>query len=354
MWLLAKRTAVVLSTALLFAVVSAFIYASRWVLTIFLFAIFVADLLHPLVSRVYLWRKVSRDSRTIAILEVYAVVGAIIVLLALLVGPRIGNEVQRLGATLPALLEKVNSGQIVRQLGAKHGWSYDTQIRLQNVVSLHRSGVLSVEDQIGEYLAALAQNAIWFVLIPILTFFFLKDGRAFADELAAMVKQRRPQRFLQGIFEDLNEMVAHYVRAQLVLAGLALVFYMLVFWLMRLPYSFALGSIAGILEFIPVVGPAIAAVVVLGVCFLETYSHLFAVVLVLGAWRVVQDYLITPHIMKSNLKMHPLAAIFAVLVGGEVGGVVGVYLSIPIMAGLRILWTSWKHYSEVQPAARRP
>jgi predicted PurR-regulated permease PerM len=354
MWLLAKRTAVVLSTALLFAVVSAFIYASRWVLTIFLFAIFVADLLHPLVSHLYHWKKLSRGSRTIAILEVYAMLGVVTVLLVLLVGPRIGNEVQRLGATLPALLEKVNSGQIARQLGAKHGWSYETQLHLQNVISLHRRGVLSVEDRIGEYLAALAQNAIWFVLIPILAFFFLKDGRAFADELAAMVKQRRPQRFLQGILEDLNEMVAHYVRAQLALTGLALVFYMLVFWLMRLPYSFALSSIAGILEFIPIVGPATAAVVVLGVCFLETYSHLFAVVLVLGAWRVVQDYLITPHIMKSNLKMHPLAAIFAVLVGGEVGGVVGVYLSIPIMAGLRILWTSWKQYSEVQPAARRP
>jgi predicted PurR-regulated permease PerM len=163
-----------------------------------------------------------------------------------------------------------------------------------------------------------------------------------------MAERRKSQRLLRNVFEDLNEMVTHYVRTQLVLAGLALMVYTFVFWLMRLPYSFALSSIAGILEFIPVVGPAGAAVVVLGVSFLAGYNHLVIVIIFLGCWRIVQDYVISPQLMRSNLEIHPLAVIFAVLVGAELGGVVGVYLSIPIVASLRIFWRTWQRYSEMR------
>lgn len=348
MWLLAKRTAVVLATALLFAAAAAFVYASRWVFIAFLFAIFFAGLLQPLVVRIQAWRKVSRGSRTIAILEVYAAGVVIIVVAALLVGPRIGDEIRRLGAALPTLLERVNSGSIVRQLAANRGWSYETQVRLEDVLLRHRDVVLSLEGKFGIYIAAFAQNLIWFVLIPILAIFFLKDGPTFADAIVKMAERRKSQRLLRTVFEDLNEMVTHYVRTQLVLAGLALIVYTLVFWLLRLPYSFALSSIAGILEFIPVVGPAAAVVVVLGVSFLAGYNHLVIVIIFLGCWRIIQDYVISPQLMKSNLKMHPLAVIFAVLVGGELGGVVGVYLSIPIMASLRIFWRTWQRYWEIR------
>jgi predicted PurR-regulated permease PerM len=352
MWLLAKRTAVVLATALVFAAAAAFVYASRWVFIAFLFAIFFADLLQPVVEQIQSWTKISRGSRAIAILEVYAIGAILIVVAGLVVGPRIGDEIRRLGAALPGLLDKVNSGSIVRQVAANRGWNYETQIRLEDVLLRHRDVVLSLEGKLGMYIAAFAQNLVWFVVIPILAIFFLKDGPAFVDALVKMAARRNSQRLLRTVFEDLNEMVTHYVRTQLVLAGLALIVYTFVFWVMRLPYSFALSSIAGVLEFIPVVGPAVAAVVVLGVAFLAGYNHLVIVIIFLGCWRIVQDYFISPQLMKSNLEMHPLAVIFAVLVGAELGGVVGVYLSIPVMASLRIVWRSWQRYSEMRQQAQ--
>lgn len=354
MWLLAKRTAVVLCTALVFAVTAAFIYGSRRILIAFLFAIFFAYLLEPWVMRMQLWSKVSRGSRAIAILEVYAIVGIVLVLLLVLIGPRVADEVRRLGEALPGLLERVSSGQIARQLGARHGWSYATQIRLERLLADHRAVVLSWETQFGAYVARFAQNAIWLVLIPILAIFFLKDGRNFADELVAIVERRSPRQFLGAIIEDLNQMLAHFIRAQLVLAGLSLVVYTLVLWLLAVPYAFALSSIAGIMEFIPVVGPLVAAIAILGVAFLANYPHLVVVALFLGIWRIVQDYVSSPRIMGKKLEMHPLAAIFAALVGAEIAGVIGVYLSVPIMASLRIFLRRWQRYSEMQAIARPP
>jgi predicted PurR-regulated permease PerM len=102
------------------------------------------------------------------------------------------------------------------------------------------------------------------------------------------------------------------------------------------------------MEFIPLVGPLVAAGTILAVAFLANYQHLLILAIFLGVWRLVQDYVNAPRIMGSTLELNPLATIFAVLAGGEVAGVLGVYLSIPIMATLRIVWRRWRTYSDVE------
>jgi predicted PurR-regulated permease PerM len=143
-------------------------------------------------------------------------------------------------------------------------------------------------------------------------------------------------------------MLAHFIRAQLIMAALSLVVYISALSLLRVPYAVVLGTLGGVMEFIPMVGPLVAAIAIVGVGFLSNYAHLIVLVIFLGVWRLIQDYFNSPRVMGGKLEMHPLAAIFAVLVGGEIAGVIGVYLSIPIIAALRILWKRWITYSEAQ------
>jgi len=115
---------------------------------------------------------------------------------------------------------------------------------------------------------------------------------------------------------------------------------------MGVPYALVLGAAGGMMEFIPVVGPLVAAIMILAVALLMGYAHWLVLLIFLIAWRLVQDYLISPRIMGESLELHPLAAIFGVLAGGEMAGVLGVYLSIPVMASLRIVWRRWRLYAE--------
>src|SRR3989441_10076081 len=161
-----KRTASVLSTILLFVALGAFIYGARSVLIAFLFAIFFAYLLDPLVSRLQRLKTVSRGSRSIAILEVYAILCLAIAVALLLVGPRIMNEGRRLGEALPGLLENVSSGQIAQQIGSRRGWSYNTQVRLGQFLAHHSGQARGWVRAAGTHVAAVAQNVIWLVLIP--------------------------------------------------------------------------------------------------------------------------------------------------------------------------------------------
>lgn len=336
------RTARVLTTVLMFALVLSFLYVAHQTLIAFLFAIFFAYLVDPAVSRTERWT----HSRGIAIAVIYLLIVVLLATLFFFVGPRIAHQAQRLSATLPGLLDQVSSGKIAVTIGQEHGWNGTTIRQTQAFLANHRKDLLAIVQRLGLRAAEAAKKSWLLLAVPILAAFFLKDGRSFS-EVALSLVQTRPQReFLEGVRADLNQMLAHFIRAQLTLAVFTLVVYMAFLGLMRVPYAAVLGSAGGVMEFIPIVGPLVAAVVIIGVSLLVAYPHWLAVLIFLGVWRLVQDYVVSPRIMGKSMELHPLATLFGVLAGGEIAGVLGVYLSIPVMAALRIVWRRWQLYAE--------
>jgi predicted PurR-regulated permease PerM len=339
--LIDTRTARALFTALLFAVGIGFLYAARRTLVAFLFAIFFAYLVDPLVSN--LEKLVKGRGRAIAV--IYLLLLILVGIFFSFVGPRIGREGAKLGQSMPTLLEKVSSGEIVEEIGMERGWTRNIKPLKEYLIN-HSAQIKTVAQRIGLRVAEGAQNAWLLLLIPILAAFFLKDGRAFGDAFLSFVHSKPKREFMEGVIADMNQMLAHFIRAQLTLAALSLVFYTGLLGIMGVPYALVLGTAGGVLEFIPVVGPLVAALLIVGVAVLMSYKHWLIMGLFLGAWRLVQDYVISPRVMGEKMELHPLAAIFGVLAGGEIAGVLGVYLSIPIMASLRIVWRRWQLYSE--------
>ena len=69
-----------------------------------------------------------------------------------------------------------------------------------------------------------------------------------------------------------------------------------------------------------------------------THAHWIWMAALLGAWRLAMDYFISPRVVGQNLEIHPLLVILVVMTGGEIGGIVGIYLSIPFVVVVRVLW----------------
>jgi predicted PurR-regulated permease PerM len=335
------RTARVLITVLLFALGLGFLYAARETLIAFLFAILFAYLVSPLVS--YLEKLLRGRGRAIAV--IYLLLLGLLILLFVSMGPHIGREGGRLVQSLPAITQ-LSSGQIAESLGREHGWNARIVDLLRNYLASHSREITRLAGNVGLRVADVAKDAWLLIVVPLLSIFFLHDGRALSEILIDLVQSRPQRELLEGVLNDLNQMLAHFIRAQLILAALTFGIYSAFLAVMRMPYALVLGTLGGLLEFVPVVGPLVAAVVILLVALLMSFPHWIALIVFLGIWRMVQDYVNSPRIMGQSVELHPLAAIFGVMAGGEIAGILGIFLSIPVMASVRIVFRRWRLYAE--------
>ena len=328
-------------TVLVFALILMFLYAAWRAIIAFLFAIFFAYILEAPVSKLEKWLRGSRPS---AIALVYVLFAGLLVVTFSLLGPPVMDEAQKLTQQAPELEAKLSSGALLRQLGAKHGWNGAITDWINHYLDNHRGELIGATQNFVLRAVKSIQNTWWLLLVPILAIFFLKDGHQLSQNIINSVEDNRNRHMLADTVKEMDSMLGHFMRAQLTLAGLAMVVVTFVLWIMRVPYAFALGPAAGALEFIPVVGPAIGGLLVLGVALLSDYGHFWWLLIFLLVWRCLQDYVTSPRIMGTTLELHPLAVLFGVFAGGEVAGVIGVFLSIPVLATLRILWHTWLLY----------
>ncbi len=267
--------------------------------------------------------------------------------------PRLISINSKLFRTAPAVVEGFSTGEIATTIGDKYGWSESQELRLREFQVRHREQTHSLVRSAEQF----TSNAmIVLVVVPILSIFFLADGAHIADGFIQLVSTEGNHREVREVADELNAMLRKYIRAKVILSGWSLVFYTAGMLLLRFPHAIALGVLGGILEFIPVAGWMISAAAIIAVGAL-THSHWIWMAVLLGIWRMFMDYFISPRVVGQNLEIHPLMVLFAVMVGGEIGGIVGIYLSIPLMVVVRVVWqkcvsSAARSSAELSPADR--
>ncbi len=186
-------------------------------------------------------------------------------------------------------------------------------------------------------LAALG-NLGYLVLVPILSFFFLKDARAIRQALVDQFVNPARRALAEDLIADLHILLAQYMRAVVLLALATFVSYAIFLEIAGAPYALLLAGVAGALEVIPVLGPLTASAAILLVAGFSGYQHWLWILIFLAVYRLFQDYVLQPYLMSAGVALHPLLVIFGVLAGEQVGGVAGIFLSIPALAILRVVY----------------
>ena len=109
----------------------------------------------------------------------------------------------------------------------------------------------------------------------------------------------------------------------------ALVAYALFLASIGVPYALLLAAVAALLEFIPVFGPLLSALIVIIVAVVAEYQHLLWILLFIVGYRFFQDYLLGPRLMGAGVRVQPIVVLFGLLAGAGVAGVPGIFLSVP-------------------------
>ena len=311
------------------------VYLLRVTLFVFAVALLFAYLLSPLVN--LLDRAIPRKgTRTLALALAYAIFIGAVVLLGIQIGTRVVSEAQTLAARLPDMMAKLEQPSDIAPEGLN-------SLKAQVVARLRadwdqRSGdIMRQLPAAGLQFLSVASNLIFVVIVPVLAFFFLKDGDLIRRHMLEMLDVGPLRGVVESMMADIHLLLAHYMRALVLLSLCTFTAYAIFFSIMGVPFGVLLAVVAMALEFIPMIGPLTAVAVILLVTLISG-AHFWTVVIFIVAWRMFTDYFLSVRLMGQGVQLHPLLVLLGVFGGAEVAGVAGSFLSVPVLAMARILY----------------
>ena len=328
------RTLNALMTTLLFALTLAIVYVARTVIVIFTFAILFAYLINPIVRFLQRHSLFFKNLRGPHIAEAYLALLIVIGLIVHGLAPQFIPKIGRLIRDSPTVMESVYSGDIAVTMAERNGWDEVQSQRVKVFLQQRGERIRGVVESVRQFVSVAFGGIL---MIPILGLFFLSDGENLANGIIRLVSTKETYENARDLAADLNDMLQHYIRAKVILAVLSLVYCSVAMLCLGYRHALVLGLMAGLLEFIPVAG-WITALITISTAGMLMHAHWIWMAGLLGLWRLTMDYFIAPRVVGHELEMHPLLAIFTIMVGGAVGGIVGIYLSVPIVAALRVVW----------------
>jgi len=323
------------------------LFELRMVLLLLAFTAIFCYLIAPLVDffefSTRIGRVVLRVPHTAAIIIVYLLLAGAVALALEKVAPLLSDQLNAFFENMPSYANQL--AQYAKQLSKlpeRYHIPMSWRQSLTDGVNGTITSLLDWLQAIALGTVRLAPYLVWLVLIPALGFFFLKDAKAISDKFLSTLPAA-DLRFRGAVFlKDVSETMAAYIRAQLLACLLVGVIVGVGLWLLGLPYPLVFAVGAGLFEFVPVVGPLSLGAVAILVASFHSWRNAFLVFAFLAFYRMIHDYVIYPRLISRGVEVHPVVVILAVLSGAELGGIAGVFLSVPVAALLIVCFRHWR------------
>jgi len=259
-------------------------------------------------------------SRGIAVITTYVLLLILLGALLTTVVPPVVNQGQKLLKNFSSLASELHLGDNI-------------EVNLPDLLpqaSNISGGVLSVT-------VVILSNLTLLFSIFIISLYMSMDWVNLKQRISGLFPDRYKEMTLD-IINDIEENVGHWIKGQLLLMFIIGFFSFLSLVILDVEYALALGIIAGLLEFIPMIGPIISAVLASIVGFSDSSLQGFGVIVLFTIIQQLEGNVIVPQVMKKAVGMHPLISLICLMIGGKLFGVIGVILAIPIFLFLQIIY----------------
>lgn len=315
------------------AVVVMFLWSVRAVLYPFVLALAITYIMNPLVN----YGQGKGLSRLWAIIAAYLLVfGGLGVLLYYIVPP-ITRELQRFGQDMPAITMRTEAF-ILDWQQRYHNSPLPPMLR-DTADNAIRDVSVAIQDMIGglaNSVVKLFAHLLGILLAPILAFYLLLDWQSIARHSLRLVPQQWRRRLLM-LVKDVDHVLSGVIRGQLLVAVIVGVLISLGLFLLRVKFAVLIGILAGALDIIPYFGAFIGATPAVGLALLESPWLAVKVVLLFFLVHQLEGSIIGPQIMGESVGLHPVTVIFALFIGGELAGLWGMLLAVPVAAVLKVV-----------------
>jgi predicted PurR-regulated permease PerM len=297
----------------------------------FLIATFITYLLHPLIEKIHGYN----IPRPFAILIIYGLFFGGIAL-ALYKGiPQILFQIKEFGNNVPELFEKYRewSSTIHHKTEQLPNGVHD---KIEQSLTGIEEAIASILSNIINTLRGIINYFLLILIIPFIVFYMLKDY----DQIKKAVWYLTPRRYRKSgirFLKDIDQSLGNYIRGQLLVCLIVGVISTIGFWMIGMKYPLLLGIIVGITNIIPYFGPIIGAVPAILIAVTISGKMVLFVAILIFSLQFIEGNILSPLIVGKSLHMHPVFIMFALLAGGEIGGVAGLILAVPMLAILKVV-----------------
>ena len=310
------------------------------VLMPFVVASVLAYALDPVVSQL---QKLTRGRlpRVIAVVVVQVIFALLLLALVMLLVPILMHEIPRMRDQLPLMIERAQLvvAPWLQQLGIEVVWDAGSLKAL--VLSAFST---SFEDGFKQALTSLRIGGSValaivgnLVLIPVVLFYLLLDGRRFVRQIEALVPLPM-RRAYDGFVIECDAVLGQYLRGQLSVMALLAVYYSVALRLFGLELALPIGVFTGLAVFVPYVGFGLGLLLatLAGMLQMPPAQALVMVSAVYGVGQLIESFVLTPRLVGERIGLHPLHVIFALMAFGQLFGFVGVLVALPVSAVLLV------------------
>ncbi|WNO09845.1 AI-2E family transporter [Teredinibacter sp. KSP-S5-2] len=308
-------------------------------------ALIIAFLMQGLVQRLESWG----CGHLLAVSIAFLVLAGSIVVALIYILPAIWRQLLNLFAEAPRMLME---GQSVLLLLPEKYPGLITEAQVKGLIGGLRADLGHVGQSVVSFslaqLPILVAVLIYVVLVPILVFFFLKDGKEMIAWLTSVLPRERP--VMRKIWREMNEQIANYVRGKVVEIFIVAVVTSIAFSFLGLNYALLLGVAVGMSVLIPYIGAAVVTLPVAIIAFFQWgwSTDLMYVMIAYGVIQAIDGNILVPLLFSEAVKMHPVVIVLAVLVFGGLWGFWGVFFAIPLATLCKAIMNAWptKHKQE--------
>ncbi len=319
------------------ALVGWLLYLLAPVLTPFVAAALLAYIGDPLADRL----QTLRLPRTLAVAAVFLLTFLMLGLLVLLVGPLIRTQVGALLAALPEIFtqfEQVWLPNIAELLDLDIGEDVGIGAFVERYGDMAGSWGTKVLFSVTQSGGAVAAAVLSLFLVPIITFYLLRDWDSILAHLGALIPGEQRDTVV-GLAKETDEVLGAFLRGQLLVMLALSVIYSVGLGLVGLKFAIAIGVVSGLVSFVPYLGFVFGIVLASMTVVLEPDPlwRLVGVVATFSIAQFIEGSLLTPKLVGDRIGLHPVLIIFAVAAGGQLFGFFGILLALPAAAVLSVI-----------------
>jgi predicted PurR-regulated permease PerM len=303
---------------------------------ILFFPFLLAGVLYYLFRPLVHFLQLKNVPRTLSILLIYLMAGALISLLIYFVGPILQKQINSLIDSAPVTMEAVQkkitelqANKWLQRLQENKSFNFEKGTSIP-------SGLAAIGSNIMDFIGMMARIVTVFITVPFILYYMLKEGEKAPRQILRLLPAVQ-QKNGRKILTDLDEALSSYIQGQIFVSFCVGTMFFIGYLVVGLDYSLLIAMVAMFTNVIPFIGPIIAMIPALIIAFLDSPMMVIKVLIVMVVVQQIEGHIISPQVMGRKLEIHPLTIISLLLAAGNMAGVLGLILAVPVYAVLKVI-----------------